>query len=133
MRRSGMPSGGFLKDERGSATIETVIWIPVFVWILALIVNVSMVVFEKNQAYRIVQNANRSLSTGYMQSEIEVEDHIRSQLLQIAPEATVETTIQNGVVTSKVAYQITDLLLPHVVQDFANIWVNISSKHFLEY
>lgn len=133
MGHPGSKVRGFIKEDRGSATVETVIWIPIFVWVLAMIINVSMTVFEKNQAYRIVQNANRILSTGYMQSEAEVEAYIRDRLAHIAPDATVNTTIDNGVVTSNVYYQVSDLLLPHAVQQMANIWINISSQHYVEY
>lgn len=123
----------FGKDESGSATIESVIWLPIFVWILALIINVSMVVFEKNQAYRVIQNANRILSTGQMQSEAEAEAYIRENIAHIAQDATVSTRIENGVVTSEISYQVTDLLLPDAVQQFANIWIRAASQHFMEY
>ncbi len=125
--------GAFAREEKGSATVETVIWIPIFVWFLALIVNVSMVVFEKNQAYRVVQNANRILSTGYMQTTAEVEDFIRDKLAQIAPNASVQTTIENGVVTSNVSYQVSDMLMPAILMELADIGITISSQHFLEY
>ncbi|MGR3322584.1 MAG: TadE/TadG family type IV pilus assembly protein [Pseudooceanicola sp.] len=123
----------FSRESSGSATIETVIWIPIFVWVLALIVNVSMIVFDKNQAYRIIQNANRILSTGFMQTEEEVEAYIVAKLADIAPDATVETIIAGGVVTSRVQYQVSDLLLPHAVTNLANVWINISSQHYVEF
>jgi len=133
MRKPPSRKWVFWSDERGSATIESVIWLPVFVWVLALIINISMVVFEKNQTYRVIQNANRILSTGYMQSEAETEDYIRAKIAHIAPEATVTTTIVDGIVTSAVSYRVSDLLLPDVITDLANIWVNVSSQHFVEY
>ncbi len=133
MRQPTSRTSRFLRNEQGSATIETVIWIPIFVWVLALIINVSMVVFEKNQAYRVVQNANRILSTGYMQTTAEVEDFIRDKLAQIAPNASVQTTIENGVVTSNVSYQVSDMLMPAILMELADIGITISSQHFLEY
>ena len=133
MRRLFERVARFSREDRGSATIETVIWIPIFVWVLALIINVSMTLFEKNQAYRIIQNANRILSTGYMQTAAEAEAYITDKLADIAPHATVATTIEDGVVTSKVSYQVSDLLLPHAVKDLANIWIRISSQHYMEY
>ncbi len=35
-------------DESGSATIEAIIWIPIFVWVLVVIVNASVVLYQKN-------------------------------------------------------------------------------------
>jgi len=123
----------FCRDDSGTATVESVIWLPIFVWMLALVINVSMIVFEKNQAYRVLQNANRILSTGYIQSEAETEAYIRQKISHIAPEAVVTTRIENGVVTSELAYRVTDLLVPQALVDLANIWIRVSSQHFVEY
>ncbi len=123
----------FVGDDRGSATIESVIWIPIFVWILAMIMNASMIIFEKNQAYRIIQNANRILSTGHMQTEEEVETYIAEHLVAIAPQATINTTILDGIVTSAVSYPVTAIFMPHVVTDALNVWISISAQHFMEY
>ena len=120
-------------SEEGSATIETLIWIPVFVWVLVMIINASLILFQKNQAFRIVQNANRILSTGYMQTPSETQTYIADRIANFAPEATVTTTIDNGVVTSSVAYQVTNLFMPHVIEQLANININISAQHFMEY
>ena len=113
----------FCRDDSGTATVESVIWLPIFVWMLALVINVSMIVFEKNQAYRVLQTANRILSTAY----------IRQKSSHIAPEAVVTTRIENGVVTSELAYRVTDLLVPQALVDLANIWIRVSSQHFVEY
>ena len=51
----------------------------------------------------------------------------------IAPEAVVTTRIENGVVTSELAYRVTDLLVPQALVDLANIWIRVSSQHFVEY
>lgn len=123
----------FRTCEEGSATIESLIWIPVFVWVLVMIINASLVLFQKNQAFRIVQNANRILSTGYMQTPGETQTYISDKIATFAPEASVTTSIDNGVVTSSVSYQVSNLFMPHVVEDLMNITVNISAQHFMEY
>ncbi|WP_375175686.1 TadE/TadG family type IV pilus assembly protein [Pseudooceanicola sp.] len=120
-------------SEEGSATIETLIWLPVFVWVLVMIINASLILYQKNVAFRIVQDANRILSTGYMRTTAETESYISSHITGFAPGATVSTTIDNGVVTSDVSYQISNLFMPHVVDDLLNIRVNISAQHFMEY
>ncbi|GGE34465.1 hypothetical protein GCM10011360_22900 [Primorskyibacter flagellatus] len=120
-------------DESGSATIEAIIWIPIFVWVLVVIVNASVVLYQKNEAYRIVQNANRVLSTGYMKTEAETEAFIHDRLAGIAPEAVVTTRIVDGIVTSDVSYTLDTLFMPHVVRDLMNLNVSITAQHFMEY
>lgn len=123
----------FRTSEDGSATIETLIWIPVFVWVAVMILNTTLILFQKNQAFRIVQDANRILSTGYMQTTAETQAYIASHISGFAPEATISTVIDDGVVTSSVDYQVSKLFMPHVVTDLMNINISISAQHFMEY
>jgi len=120
-------------SEEGSATIETLIWIPVFIWVLVMIINASLVLYQKNLTFRIVQDANRILSTGYMQTSAETQSYIANRIATFAPAATVLTAIDNGVVTSDVSYQVANLFMPHVVEDMLNITINVSAQHFMEY
>jgi hypothetical protein len=98
-----------------------------------VIVNASVVLYQKNEAYRIVQNANRVLSTGYMKTEAETEAFIQDRLAGIAPEAVVTTRIVDGIVTSDVSYTLDTLFMPHVVRDLMNLNVSITAQHFMEY
>jgi Flp pilus assembly protein TadG len=123
----------FRTSEEGSATIETLIWIPVFVWVAAMILNTTLILFQKNQAFRIVQDANRILSTGYMQTTTETQAYIAGHIASFAPEATISTVIDDGVVTSSVDYQVSNLFMPNVVTDLMNITISISAQHFMEY
>lgn len=54
----------FFRSESGSYTIESVIWLPIYVFILALMMNVSMVFFNESQLLRVVQDGNRSFAVG---------------------------------------------------------------------
>ncbi|WP_136634637.1 TadE/TadG family type IV pilus assembly protein [Pseudooceanicola onchidii] len=123
----------FRTSEEGSATIETLIWLPIFVWVLVMILNTTLVLFQKNQAFRVVQNANRILSTGYMQTADQTRSYIADKIATFAPEALVTTSIDDGVVTSSVSYRVSTLFMPHVVDDLMDITINISSQHFMEY
>ena len=123
----------FAKAENGSATIETVIMLPIFVWLLVFIVNASMIFFQKNEAFRIIQNANRILSTGYMQTTEQVETFIANALSDIAPDAIVSTNLNSGVVSSTVEYTVSNLLMPWVVEDITDVRIRIQSQHFMEY
>ncbi|EAQ02780.1 DNA topoisomerase IV subunit B [Pseudooceanicola batsensis HTCC2597] len=113
--------------------METLIWLPLFVWMLAMAINVTFILFDKNQAFRIVQDANRTLSTGYLLTEAQTEAFISDRLATIAPDAVVSTTINDGIVTSNVSYQVDNLFLPHVVKDLMNMQIAISAQHFMEY
>lgn len=54
----------FRRDERGSATIEAVLWLPMFVIFFVMIADVSLVFFRQTEVMRVVQDGNRALSVG---------------------------------------------------------------------
>ena len=52
----------FKNDERGTATIESLLWFPLFFFLFILIIDASFLFYGKAQVLRIVQNENRSLA-----------------------------------------------------------------------
>ena len=60
-------SSNFFTNEEGSATIETVIWLPIFTILLTMIINLSMVFFSESQILRVVQDGNRAFSLGRLE------------------------------------------------------------------
>ena len=53
-----------LRAEEGSATVEVVLWIPFFLFLIALIADASLLFNRQAQMLRDVQNANRAYSVG---------------------------------------------------------------------
>ena len=44
----------FRRDEEGSATIEAVLWIPMFMFLTVLIADTSFIFFGRAQAMRLI-------------------------------------------------------------------------------
>ena len=78
-------SKNLLQDESGTATIEAVLWLPVFIAFFCLVADASFIFFGQNKAYRIVQDANRKLSIGRLSTAVEVEQYITTQFASFAP------------------------------------------------
>lgn len=55
----------FVKDENGSATIEAVLWLPIFLFIILLVFDVSMTFYNQSQLSRITQKASRIHAIGH--------------------------------------------------------------------
>ena len=76
----------FQRSEEGTFTLEAVIWMPIFVILLAIIMNLSMVFFHESQMLRVVQDTTRAYSMfkiktpeGLTEEEY-AEAYIRDQL-----------------------------------------------------
>lgn len=122
----------FHNDERGSATIESLIWIPIFVYLLVLIADVSLVFYGKAQALRIIQDGNRALSVRYLDTTDDAEEFVLAGLASYTDNATVNTSITDGIITTVAAVPARDLMSIGSIPGFNNTTLSISAQHFLE-
>ena len=123
----------FRKDEGGSATLEAVLWLPVFISFMVLAADASFIFFGQNQAYRVVQDANRNLSIGRLQSEEEVVDYVLERLSSISPNATVTAIIDGGIIASVAKIPVTDLMATSFFSAFLDVELTVGARHFVEY
>ena len=80
----------FLKDSSGGATIEGVLWLPIYAVFMVLIVDTSLMFNGKAQAQRTLQDINRLASSGYYLSEEEVEARALTLLSHLSSNVTVD-------------------------------------------
>lgn len=125
---------GFCKDESGSATIESVIWLPAFAFVLALIMNVSMVFFFESQLTRIVQDGNRAFSLGRLADGDAVQEYILGQLTHMDADISVATTISGGFVRTDLIAPAGDLMpLSMARSAFNKVKIRVSAQHIVEF
>lgn len=122
-----------LKDEDGSQTIEAVIWVPIFVTVLALVVDVSLVFFDQSQILLVVQDANRALSLGKFDDSAQVEAYVSENLQYLSDAVSVEAEVIDGFVTTTVTVPAMDLMPVRMPGGyFADTTVTVVAKHLLE-
>lgn len=92
----------FWKREDGSATTRSIMWLPVFIGFFCLVADVSLIFFKQTVAIRVVQDTNRGLSIGRLADEQAAEEFAAEIIHQMSPSATVDTTIDNGVIRTQV-------------------------------
>jgi Flp pilus assembly protein TadG len=124
----------FCKEESGSATIESVIWLPAFAFVLAIIMNVSMVFFFESQLTRIVQDGNRAFSLGRLPDGDAVQQYILGQLTHLDADISVATTIADGFVRTDLTAPAGDLMpLSMARKAFNNVKIRVSAQHIVEF
>jgi hypothetical protein len=101
-------------------------------FILALVADASMIYGAQAQALRITQDANRSMSIGRLRSTAETENFIRGYLVTLSPNAVITTTVDQGVITSRVVMPASDLSVTKMIPGFANIRIAVSAQHVSE-
>jgi len=122
----------FARCEQGSATVEAVIWFPVFALILCLVADAALIFSKQALVMRVVQDANRAMSVGRLMTAAEAQDYIRLRIATISPNATVVTTVQAGVIISTVTMPSSDLTATRFVEPFGGLNVSVSSQQMSE-
>lgn len=121
-----------LRREDGAVTVEVVLWLPILVFLLALMADASLIFGTKAQILRIVQDANRATSIGRFRTTAETVTYIRTNLGGFAANATVTSVVTSGVVSSTVTIPSEDLTATGFFSGMANFNVTINAQHRLE-
>ena len=123
----------FKRCEDGSFTIEAVIWMPIFVILLAIIVNVTMMFFYKSQMLRVAQDATRAYSLGRFTQQ-EASDYIKSQLNFPGLTFTVGTADSGTIIETVVTTNAAALMPFNVLKGpFEEVDIGIASQYIIEY
>ena len=116
----------------GAATIEAVIWLPAFFAIFALITDASTIFGRESQVLRVIQDANRNLSTGYFATAADARTDITTRIGWISPNAVVTTRVVGNLITTSVAMPLTDITSTGLVAAFSSGSVTVSANHVKE-
>jgi Flp pilus assembly protein TadG len=124
----------FKEDERGTATIESLLWMPIFFYLFILITDVSFIFYGKAQALRIVQDGNRAYSVDGFADNAAASAYITGQLQQFAPNATATTSIISpiGVISTTATIPANDLMAVGAIPQFVGLVVNVTAQQYQE-
>ena len=125
----------FMRREDGAATIEALLWIPMFFFLIVAILDVSYVYFNRAQALRIVQDVNRAFSIGRYADEDEATAAILAAIQTISPNAEAATVYNNatGLITTYVNMPASDLMPVGTVPGLGNAFtIGLSAQHYME-
>lgn len=122
----------FRRKEHGAATVEFVLWLPVIAFLFGLVADTALIFGGQAQVLRVVQDANRAMSIGLVRTVDDTQSMILAGIVRIAPNATVETTVNAGVIRSTVFIPVTDLTATGLVDAFTEFNVAVFAQHLAE-
>ena len=79
---------GFLRCERGSATMEFVLWVPVFFFILVAATDATVLYLHHTVMWNVSRDVVRRISVGAL-TEAEAVDTVRNELFLYSRAYTV--------------------------------------------
>ncbi len=124
----------FLSREEGTATVEAVIWVPIFAILLGIIMNLSMVFFNKSQIIRVVQDGNRAFSLGRLEDAAAVEAYIANNLSYLGSNMSIETIVSGGEIDTYFSTPAADLMpFTMIGAAFVGIDIGVHAQHLIEF
>jgi len=121
-----------LSNESGTASVEFVLWLPVMALLFSLVVDTSLIFGSRSQILRVVQDTNRAVSIGRVRTTEDAEAMIIASISNIAPNATVETQLSSGIITSMVTIPVGDLTGTKLLEIFSGFNVTVGAQHLAE-
>jgi Flp pilus assembly protein TadG len=122
----------FLRAQDGGASIELIVVLPVFLLIVGLIVDSSMLLLRQGQAYRVIQDANRNMSIGRFASPEETSAFVIASLDPVAPGTTAESIVTNGVIVTMASLPIAGIQITGLLSAFDEGTIGVTATHVLE-
>ncbi len=98
----------FVRSERGAATVEACLWIPVLLTFFILILDATIIFLRETDAQRIVQDGTRQYVTGAIETEAELDAWLEDMMSAISPNAQANSTVSSGVLTTTIEYPAED-------------------------
>lgn len=137
----------FRDDERGVATIESLLWMPLFFFLFILIVDISLVFYGKSEVLRFVQNENRTLSVwvgteaDWEAEEAAAEARLRARIVSLMrnprPNELTSITVViekdgNNVINTTVSAPGRPMMALGTLPNFSATRIDVRAQHYKE-
>lgn len=122
----------FVNREDGTATVEAVLWFPIFIAVFGLMVDSAMIFHGQAKVLRVIQDGNRNFSIGRLTTEAETETYIEGVLADLNITATAQTTETAGVAYTVVTVQAAQLQILGYFSALTNLEIKVGAEHMIE-
>jgi Flp pilus assembly protein TadG len=125
-------------SEDGGATVEAVLWIPLFLALLAVIADASLLFHRQAQMLRAVQDANRAFSTGQLDSTGAVQEVLLGAFANVSENAEafsfLDTSIvPGGIIRTQLSIPARDVNTIGLIAGLADFQLTVTSQHYREF
>ena len=129
VRRSLLSFG---RSQDGAATLEAVLWTPVFLILFGMVTDTSTVFGRQAEILRIIQDSNRSLAVGEFQSIEQAEDYISERVAVFSGNTTVAVAIEDGIISTSVSVPAADLTSTGLFDAINTLTITVGASQMSE-
>ncbi|NKB28650.1 MAG: hypothetical protein GKR99_14315 [Rhodobacteraceae bacterium] len=122
----------FRRKQDGSATIEAILWLPLFMVVFTMVADVSLIFSGQAQMRRIVQDSNRAFAISTIETTQDLETAITNSLSVLSANVSVSASESGGIVTTTATIPASDLDAVGFMAALVNANVVVRSQHLVE-
>ena len=127
------PFTRFHRNEDGASTVETVLWIPLFIAFFALLFDIAMIFNGQAATLRVVQEANRDYAVGQITTEAATQTRVKDNLAKINITASSIVTSENaGVISTRVEIPAAELGSLGWFKAFGELKIDVTAEQTVE-
>ena len=127
------PISRFHRNEDGASTVETVLWIPLFIAFFALLFDIAMIFNGQAATLRVVQEANRDYAVGQITTEAATQTRVKDNLAKINITASSIVTSENaGVISTRVEIPAAELGSLGWFKAFGELKIDVTAEQTVE-
>ncbi|MBD3805118.1 MAG: hypothetical protein EP320_09715 [Rhodobacteraceae bacterium] len=121
-----------IRDEEGSATIEGLLWLPLFVGLMGITVDVSMVFNAHARIKGVLEDVDRAYSVGRLESTAQVEERVAALLAHYGDTVTVSTTEVDGIIGTTVTVPMSKLVATKFLPKILDMTLTVQDYRYKE-
>ena len=122
----------FTQCQSGALTVESVLWVPIYLFMFVFIADVSLIFHGQAKATRIAYDGNRMASVGAFETATETSEAVLGRIQGFSPSATVNTVFGSDAVTTTVVMPAADLAAIGIIGRLVDLDVTVQSVHMRE-
>lgn len=123
----------FAKDESAAVTVEFVLWVPVFVLILAITVDASVLFMTQANLWSIARDTTRRMATGALGADGDAEAYARSRMGSgWEASTTVTATVNANYAVITFVVPIADVSPFNIVNAFTSGEITVELAQWIE-
>ena len=123
----------FRRREDGAATIEAVLWLPMFFYVMALAIDTTMIFHGYSRVVRAVEDVNRGLSVGRIKTIDEGKQKLAASLSDYKG-LRMEIGVSPGnVIVSNVEVPVTSLIFLGAIKPIVGKGISIRTQQYKEF
>jgi hypothetical protein len=122
----------FARREDGGATIEAVLWFPVFFLVFVMLIDAATIFMNQARILRVVQDGNRLYAVNFFSSDAAFKSWVETSLDPIAPNAVATPSVSASLVSTTVTVPASDIDLSGVTGLFRGLTFRVQAQQLRE-